>query len=82
MRLISYHKGNTISRIQAKTGFTFEIAEHVNETKPPSEEELRLLREEIDPLSIRRLELLSGSKRRDLLREIIRQENREVQSQL
>jgi glutaconate CoA-transferase subunit B len=82
MRLISYHKGNTISRVQAKTGFTFEIAEHVNETKPPSEEELRLLREEIDPLSIRRLELLSGSKRRDLLREIIRQENREIQSQL
>jgi len=81
MRLISYHKGNTISRIQAKTGFSFEIADDVHETIPPSDDEITLLREEIDPLSIRRLELLSGSKRRDLLREIIIQEKREIQSQ-
>ena len=77
MRLISYHRGNSINRIQAKTGFKFEIADDIHETEPPSEEELSLLREEIDPLSIRRLELLSGSKRRDLLREIIIQETRE-----
>ena len=81
MRLISYHRGTSISRIQAKTGFTFEIADDVHETEPPSEDELNLLREEIDPQSIRRLELLSGSKRRDLLREIIRQENSEMRLQ-
>ena len=79
MRLTSYHRGTSISRIQAKTGFRFEIAEDVHETEPPSEEELSLLRQEIDPLSIRRLELLSGSKRRDLLREIIIQETKEIQ---
>ena len=79
MRLVTYHRGNTIARIQAKTGFRFEIAEDVHETEPPTEEELKLLREEIDPYSIRRLELLSGSGRRDLLREIIHQENSEVQ---
>ena len=81
MRLISYHKGNTISRIQAKTGFSFEIADDVHETIPPSDDEITLLRKEIDPLSIRRLELLSGGKRRDLLLEIIIQEKREIQSQ-
>lgn len=79
MRLFSYHRGNSIARIQAKTGFPFELAPDVHETEPPSEEELTLLREEIDPLSTRRLELLSGSKRRHLLREIIIQENSELQ---
>jgi acyl CoA:acetate/3-ketoacid CoA transferase beta subunit len=79
LRLVSYHQGNSISRIQAKTGFQFEIADDVQETKPPSEAELKLLREEIDPLSIRRLELLSGNKRRHLLREIIIQETEKIQ---
>ncbi|MGB3703094.1 MAG: hypothetical protein WA997_17675 [Anaerolineales bacterium] len=78
MRLISFHQGISIDRIQAKTGFTLDIANDVRETKPPTAEELSILRQEIDPLNIRRLELLSGSKRRDLLREIIIQENNEV----
>ena len=79
MRLISFHQGTSIKRIQAKTGFDIEIAPNVQETSPPTEEELYLLRDEIDPLCIRRLELLSGSKRRKLLREIIMYENSETQ---
>jgi acyl CoA:acetate/3-ketoacid CoA transferase beta subunit len=78
MRLISFHQGASIKRIQAKTGFEIEIAPNVQETPPPTEEELYLLRDEIDPLRIRRLELLSGSKRRKLLREIIMHENSET----
>ncbi len=79
MRLISFHQGASIKRIQAKTGFEIEIAPNVQETPPPTEEELYLLRDEIDPLHIRRLELLSGNKRRKLLREIIMYENSETQ---
>lgn len=71
MRLIAYHPGVRIERIQAKTGFNFSIAPEVRETPAPTEAELRLLREEIDPLGIRRLELLSGAERRALLHEII-----------
>lgn len=41
---------------------------------PPTEEEVRLLREEIDPLGVRRLECLTGQARRLALREIIEQE--------
>lgn len=78
MRLTSFHQGSSIKRIQAKTGFELEIAADVHETPPPTREELEILRNEIDPLRIRRLELLSGSQRRNLLREIIQQENREV----
>jgi len=71
MRLVSYHPGNTIEQIQSRTGFKLEISTEICETSLPSEEELQLLRKEIDPLSIRRLELLSGAPRRQLLHEII-----------
>ena len=74
MRLITYHPSVKIERIQAKTGFNLEIAPQIQQTAPPTQEELRLLRDEIDPLGIRKLELLSGAERRVLLREIIEQE--------
>ncbi len=74
MRLISYHPGVSIEKIRSLTGFALEIAEEVCETPPPNQEDLRLLREEIDPLGIRRLETLSGAGRNALLREILRRE--------
>ena len=80
MRLISYHAGVSTTRIQSKTGFNLVIQDDVQETPPPSEEELRLLRQEIDPFGIRRLELLSGTQRRALLHEIISQESKEIRS--
>jgi acyl CoA:acetate/3-ketoacid CoA transferase beta subunit len=80
MRLISYHAGASVSRVQAKTGFELIIPDDVQETQPPTEEELHLLRHEIDPLGIRRLELLSGTKRRVLLHEIISQESKGIKT--
>jgi acyl CoA:acetate/3-ketoacid CoA transferase beta subunit len=74
LRLISYHHGVTVSHIQAKTGFELEIAPDVHETPPPTAEETRLLREEIDPLGVRRLETLAGTARRDHLRDILTRE--------
>jgi glutaconate CoA-transferase subunit B len=81
LRLVSYHREASIQRIQAKTGFEFEIAPDVQETPPPTEEELYSLRNEIDPLRIRNLELLSGNQRRTLLRDIITKENNEIRSE-
>ncbi len=75
MRLVSYHPGVTVERIQAKTGFPLEVAPDVHETPPPSEEEIRLLREDIDPLGVRKLEILGGAARKQLLRDILAQEN-------
>jgi len=71
MRLTSVHPGVTVEQVRKKTGFTLEIAPDVHETPPPTAEELRLLREVIDPLGVRRLETLGGSARKDLLREIL-----------
>jgi glutaconate CoA-transferase, subunit B len=75
LRLASVHPGVTQAHVQAKTGFPIEIAPDCGPTLPPTAEEVRLLREEIDPLSVRRLELLGGTARRDLLRDILEQEN-------
>ena len=75
MRLVSHHPGTTIAQIKAKTGFEFEISPAVHITPPPSEMEIRLLRDEIDPLGIRNLESLGGAARRELLQRIIAIEN-------
>ncbi len=74
MRLISHHPGVTVDRIQKKTGFKLEIAPDVHETPLPAAEELRLLREDIDPLGVRKLETLGGSARKELLRAILQAE--------
>jgi glutaconate CoA-transferase subunit B len=77
MRLVSNHPGVEIKRIQARTGFDLDIAPNLQETPAPTTKELQLLNEEIDPLGIRRLELLSGAERRQLLHEIIEHEAQE-----
>ncbi len=74
MRITTFHPGVTIEKIQAQTGFTMEISPTVKETDLPSEDEIELLRNEIDPLNIRRLETLSGPSRRELLHQIIEKE--------
>lgn len=74
MRLVSLHRGVSLERVRAKTGFELLIAPDLHETPPPTVEDLRLLRESIDPLGVRRLETLAGSARRELLRDILARE--------
>ena len=45
----SLHPGVTFERVQANTGFELLPAPDAGETAPPEEEELRILREEVDP---------------------------------
>lgn len=71
LRLTHLHPGVTIERVQSKTSFPLALADHLEVSKPPSEHELAVLRQEVDPLGLRRLELLGGSERRAVLREII-----------
>lgn len=75
MRLTHLHPGVALERVQAKTGFALQVAEDLRQTTPPTSDELRLLRREIDPLGIRRLELLSGPARKSVLRQILEQES-------
>jgi glutaconate CoA-transferase subunit A len=57
--------------IVAETGFKVIFAEDCAEMAAPTAEELRVLREEIDPLGIRRLEFVSARERGALLDEIL-----------
>lgn len=74
MRLVTIHPGVSVDKIHRKTGFKLEIVPDLQETTPPDEEDIRLLREEIDPLSTRKLETLGGAARKDLLRQILEHE--------
>ena len=74
IRLTHLHPQTSLKRVQAKTGFPLEIAPDLSETTPPTDEELYLLREKIDPLGIRTLETLRGAHRKAKLREILQRE--------
>jgi glutaconate CoA-transferase subunit B len=78
LRLITYHPWTSPEQIKAHTGFELEIAPEVCETPEPSEREIRLLRDTIDPWGIRRLESLSGAERRQLIHEILKHEELNV----
>lgn len=49
MRLKSIHPGKTIKQIVQNTGFELDIPDNVSFTKPPTEEELFIIRNRIDP---------------------------------
>jgi glutaconate CoA-transferase subunit B len=74
LRLTTFHPGESVEKIKAKTGCPLEITPDVRATEPPTAEEVRLLREMIDPLDVRKLELFSGAQRKALIREILRRE--------
>ncbi len=76
MRLTHLHPGVTLERVQAKTGFDLGLATPIQTTEPPEARDLSLLRQEIDPLGIRKLEFLSGPERRKALRTILQREGR------
>lgn len=71
MHVASLHPGVEFDRVQRKTGFALERPERPRETPAPTAEELNILRHEVDPLGVRRLEFLGGSARREALRNLL-----------
>ncbi|QES50634.1 CoA-transferase [Streptomyces venezuelae] len=53
MRLASLHPGVTVEQVREATGFELVIAAEVPYTREPTAEELRLIREVIDPRGLR-----------------------------
>jgi glutaconate CoA-transferase subunit B len=74
MRLASNHPGIELEKIKESTGFELVIPKVIKETKPPTLKEIKLLREKVDPLNIRKLEVFSGKERENLLDAIIQNE--------
>ncbi len=48
--MLSLHPGKTLEEVKKATSFAFEVAADLQATTAPTEEELRILREEVDPL--------------------------------
>lgn len=49
MTLVNLHPGVTLDQVNENTGWEMKIPADVGETPPPTDEELRLIREELDP---------------------------------
>ena len=57
MRLLSVHPGVSVEDVVAATGFDLAMAPSVDESRAPTGEELRLIRDVIDPTDQRHVEL-------------------------
>ncbi|WP_432176602.1 CoA-transferase subunit beta [Streptomyces sp. Tue6028] len=53
MRLASVHPGVTVDEVRAATGFTLTVPDEVPSTREPTDQELELIREVIDPAGAR-----------------------------
>lgn len=57
MRIASVHPGVTVDQVQEQTGFPLVVPDDVPVTREPTDEELKLLREVLDPKDIRTKEV-------------------------
>jgi glutaconate CoA-transferase subunit A len=74
LALASIHPGHTVEEAQAATGFPLRLSPSLTETPSPTREELLLIRREVDPLGMRRLEFVAGKERGPLLAALIESE--------
>ena len=49
MRLCALNPGVSVDQVRAATGFLFPVAREIKRNDPPSAEELKTLREQVDP---------------------------------
>ena len=52
MYLESYHPGLSLDQVKQNTGWNLRVSPSVKETEPPTAEEVRILREDLDPQGI------------------------------
>lgn len=60
MRIKSIHPGVTAQQVIDNTGFQLVVPDDLPVTRPPTEEELRLLRTHIDPLGLSKMDFPAG----------------------
>jgi glutaconate CoA-transferase, subunit B len=52
LSLVALHPGKTVEQVRENTGWEVKVAASLRATDPPTEEELRILRQELDPRGI------------------------------
>jgi acyl CoA:acetate/3-ketoacid CoA transferase beta subunit len=70
-RIESLHPGVDAATVVENTGFELEVGAHVPTTAEPTAEQLRLLREEIDPAGTVRFDFVPARERLDYLRSVL-----------
>jgi glutaconate CoA-transferase, subunit A len=75
-RLVSIHRGITLEEICQRTGGEFLVADPLPTTPHPTAEQLRLIRQEIDPFGIRRLEFVPSKSRLEVIESILSAEEK------
>ncbi|HEY7354562.1 MAG TPA: CoA-transferase [Terriglobales bacterium] len=70
-RLVSVHPGTTLDQVRAQTGGDFLVTEPLPSTQPPSDEDVRLIREEVDTFGIRQLEFVPSRDRLAMIQRIL-----------
>lgn len=78
--LVSLHPGVELDHVREHTGFELRIADELRTTAPPTSEELDALRRVIDPLGVRRLDMVAAAERRDLITALLDREERVLDS--
>lgn len=71
LEITALHPGRTVEQFRAACGFTIEAHADLATTVQPTPEQLRLLREEIDPLGVRKLDFVASSERAKLIDTIL-----------
>jgi hypothetical protein len=74
MKIESIHPDVDLETVINSTGFELIKPDVLKETLPPTTKELKSLRKKVDPLNIRKLEVLAGTEREELLDNIIEKE--------
>lgn len=77
--LVSIHRGVQLDEVRDRTGGELLVAQSLQVTPPPTPEQLRQIREEIDPFGIRRLEFVPGRDRLSMIEDILKAESSMVE---
>lgn len=70
----SLHPGVSADQVVENTGFELEVPKAIPETEKPTEEQVRLLREEVDPYHTLEFDFKPGKERLGFLNEILNKE--------
>jgi len=74
--LRTIHPGVQLEELRENTGFEVVVGDDVTTTVPPTAEELTALRRVVDPLGVRRLDLVGSAERQALIDELLTTEER------
>jgi hypothetical protein len=69
--LRTIHPGVDLEEVRDSTGFDVLTADDLTTSLPPTAEELTALRSVVDPLGVRRLDLVGSAERQTLIDELL-----------